>query len=100
MPVAGAAPRGHGSVPVSAELTELPLCPPDQEAQAAGRRELSSSRRDSAMGEWFAGSAGIWVQALEVLAVSVGFVRGWVGAWQSVNTGGIAILGVRAPGTE
>lgn len=33
------------------------------------------------MGEWFAGSAGIcWVQAaLQVLAVSVGFVRGWTG---------------------
>lgn len=30
------------------------------------------------MGEWFAGSAGIcWAQALQVLAVSVGFARGW-----------------------
>lgn len=53
------------------------------------------------MGEGFAGSAGIcWAQALQVLAVSVGFVRGWggwMGAWQSMCPVGIAVLGVRAP---
>ena len=56
------------------------------------------------MGEWFAGSAGIcWAQALQVLAVSAGFAKGrwgWIGAWQSVYPGGIAVLGVRVPGAE
>lgn len=46
------------------------------------------------MGEWFAGSAGIcWAQAaLQALAVSVGFVRGW-GAGQGVHPIGMVILG-------
>lgn len=51
------------------------------------------------MGEWFAGSAGIcWAQALQALAVSVGFVWGWGGL--DGGLAGCARRGKSSPGGQ
>lgn len=77
MPTAGAAPWGDCFASVSADLTQL-LLPLLWRSRLQGGESFPSLQRGSAMGEWFAGSAGIcWVQAaLQVLDVSEGFVRG------------------------
>lgn len=55
------------------------------------------------MGEWFARSVGIcWVETLRMLAVSVGFggLEGLDGSLVECAPGGIAVQGIKTPGSE
>lgn len=80
---AGDASWGYCSASGSAELTQLLACLPALEKQTEAGESSPSLWRHSAMGEWFARSAGIcWVEALQMLAVSVGFGRVGGAGWE------------------